>query len=59
MTSFNHLTITGNAYLLAKHLGHRDTTLVVGEHYVSTGPVRSMAGLRFPDLLVAFGWIRA
>ena len=32
VTSPNHLTITGNAYLLAEHLGNRDTTLVVSEH---------------------------
>ena len=59
MTSFNHLTITGNAYLLAEHLGNLDTTLVVGEQCVSAAPVRSIAGLRFPDLMVTFRWIRA
>ena len=32
MTSSKHLTITGNAYLLAEHLGNGDTTLVAGEH---------------------------
>ena len=31
MTSFNHLTITGSAYLLAEHLGNRDTTPVAGK----------------------------
>ena len=30
MTSFNHLTITGNSYLLAERLSNRDTTLVAG-----------------------------
>ena len=55
MTSFNHLTITGNAHYLLEHFGNRDTNLVAGEHYVSGGPVRSMAGLHYPDLLVAFG----
>ena len=55
MSSFNHLNVTGGAYLLAEHLGNPDTTLVAGEHYISTEPVRSMAGLRYPDLLVAFG----
>ena len=28
MTSFNHLTIKGNSYLLAERLSNRDTTLV-------------------------------
>ena len=31
MTSFNHLTITGSAYLLAEHLGNRDATPVAGK----------------------------
>ena len=31
MSSFNHLTITGSAYLLAEHLGNRDTTPVAGK----------------------------
>ena len=54
MTSFNHLTITGSAHYLLEHFGNRDTTLVAGEHYVSREPVRSTAGLHYPDLLVAF-----
>ena len=32
MTSFNHLTITGNAHYLLEHFGNRDITLVAGEH---------------------------
>ena len=55
MTSFNHLTITGSAHYLLEHFGNRETTLVAGEHYVSREPVRSPAGLHYPDLLVAFG----
>ena len=55
MTSFNHLTITGSAHYLLEHFGNRETTLVAGEHYVSREPVRSTAGLHYPDLLVAFG----
>ena len=54
MTSFNHLTITGSAHYLLEHFGNRETTLVAGEHYVSREPVRSTAGLHYPDLLVAF-----
>ena len=55
MTSFDHLTITGSAHALAVHLGNRETTLVAGEHYLALAPTRSLAGVRYPDLLVAFG----
>ena len=55
MTNFNHLTITGSAHYLLEHFGNRETTLVAGEHYVSREPVRSPAGLHYPDLLVALG----
>lgn len=54
MTSFDHLTITGSAYHLSRHLGNPDTTLVGGERYISSEPTRSMAGVKFPDLLIAF-----
>ena len=54
MTSFDHLTVTGSAYLLTKHFDNPGTTLVTGEHYVSPAPTGGMAGLRFPDLLIAF-----
>ena len=33
MTAFDHLTINGNAYLLARHLGNPETTLVAGVRY--------------------------
>ena len=55
MTSFDHLTINGNAHYLALHLGMPDTTLVAGDRYMALAPTRSMAGIRYPDLLVAFG----
>ncbi len=59
MTSFDHLTINGNAYhlrqhLLAQHLGDPETTLVAGDRYMVVRPTRSLAGSRYPDLLVAF-----
>ena len=55
MTSFDHLTINGNAHYLALHLGNPDTTLVAGDRYMALAPTRNMAGIRYPDLLVAFG----
>ena len=54
MTSFDHLTITGNAHYLAIHLGSPETTLVAGDRYLALAPTRSLAGVRYPDLLVAF-----
>ena len=54
MTTFNHLAITGSAYLLIHHLGNPDTTIVAGEHYVALAPTTEMKGLRYPDLLIAF-----
>ena len=55
MTSFNRLSITGTAHALAVRLGNPETTLVAGEHYLAVSPTRSLAGVRYPDLLVAFG----
>ena len=54
MTTFNHLAITGSAYLLIHHLGNPETTIVAGEHYVALAPTTDMKGLRYPDLLIAF-----
>ena len=55
MTNFNKMSYTGNAHYLAGHLGHPETTLVAGEHYLSPEFTRDMTGVRYPDLLVAFG----
>ena len=55
MTAFDHLSINGNAHFLAEHLGNPETTLVAGEHYLSLRFARRLAGVRYPDLLVAFG----
>ncbi len=55
MTSFNQLTPNGTAHHLVQHLGNPDTTLVAGEHYLSLVPTGDMTGVRYPDLLVAFG----
>ena len=56
MTAFDHLTINGNAHHLSQHLGNPETTLVAGDHYLSLRFTRgSLAGVRYPDLLVAFG----
>ena len=54
MTSFDQLAATGNAHYLAVHLGNPETTLVSGDHYLALAPTRSLAGVRYPDMLVAF-----
>ena len=55
MTSFDHLTINGNAHYLARHLGSPETTLVAGDRYLVVRPTRNLAGSRYPDLLVSIG----
>ena len=54
LTSFDHLSRTGNVYHLALHLGNPDTTLVAGEHYLARMYTARLRGVRYPDLLVAF-----
>ena len=54
MTSFDHLTRTGSVHHLVHHLGNLVTTLVAGERYVSLRMTRNMAGVKYPDLLIAF-----
>ena len=54
LSSFNHLSITGSSHFLAMHLGKPETTLVAGEHYLAPFPTREMAGIKFPDLMIAF-----
>ena len=58
MTSFKQLALTGSAHYVAEHLGRPETTIVTGERYIAIIPVRemrrTMRGLRYPDLLVAF-----
>ena len=54
MTSFDHLSANGNAYLLTKHLGNSETTLVAGERFLSPQLTGDLTGLRVPDLLIAF-----
>ena len=55
MTSFDQLTPNGTAHYLGIHLGDPETTLIAGEHYLAVAPTTDMTGVRYPDLLVAFG----
>ncbi len=55
LTNYNQTNITGNSHYLKDFLGHPDTTLVAGEHYLARTRPSDMTGVRYPDLLVAFG----
>ena len=57
MTASQHLSLNGNAYHLAQHLGNPATTIVGAERYITPIPPSghaSMTGMVYPDLLVAF-----
>ena len=54
MANFDHLSATGSAHHLIQHLGNLATTLIASERYLVVRPTRSLAGSRYPDLLVAF-----
>ncbi len=54
LTNFDHLAANGNVHHLVIHFGNPETTLVAGERYLAVAPTRDMAGLRYPDLLIAF-----
>ena len=47
--------ITGNSHYLKDFLDNPETTLVAGEHYLARTRPTDMTGVRYPDLLVAFG----
>ena len=55
MTTFKHLGLNGLAHALTQHLSRRGSVLVGGELFLSPEPTQDMAGLTYPDLVVAFG----
>ena len=54
MNNHLYLNFPGNTHFLSEHLGNKDTTIIVGDTYVSQEPTSSMAGLFEPDLMIAF-----
>jgi len=56
--NFRHLAITGAAYLLSSHLAKRlgsiATTVIDSEVYLCENRPKTMKGVLYPDLLVAF-----
>ena len=53
MTSAKQITETGSFHHLIHHLGSPETTIIGTDHYLVAAPTRSMAGSRYPDLLIA------
>ena len=54
MTSYRQLAATSIIDPLRHYLGDRQTTLVTGEQYLCRVVTQSLAGSRYPDLLIAF-----
>ena len=54
MTSYRQLAATSIIDPLRHYLGGGATTLVTGEQYLCRVVTRSLAGSRYPDLLIAF-----
>ena len=55
MTSFDHLTVSGNVRYLIRHLGNPETTIVAGERFLTRGPGAPATDRMAPDLLIALG----
>ncbi len=55
MTNFHQMAEAGSLHHLKQHLGNPETTLVAGEKYLALTPTGNLVGVRYPDLLVAFG----
>ena len=55
MTSFDHLTVSGNVRYLIRHLGNPETTIVAGERYLTRALGAPPADRMAPDLLIALG----
>ena len=54
MTSYDHISATGNAHYLIDHFGNPETTIVKGERYLQAAPGVHPSERRIPDLLIAF-----
>ena len=48
------LHLPGNSHNLVEHFGNEDTTIIMGDAYISRAPTSSRQGLFHPDLLIAF-----
>ena len=48
------LNLQGNKHHLAEHFGRPESTIIIGDTYISPEPTSSMAGLFEPDMMIAF-----
>ena len=49
-----YLNLLGNKLHLAEHFGRQESTIIIGETYISLEPASSMSGLFEPDMMIAF-----
>lgn len=49
-----YLNLLGNKHHLSEHFGRQESTIIVGDTYISPVPTSSMAGLFEPDMMIAF-----
>ena len=54
MNNYLYLNFQGNPHFLSEHFGRKESTIIVGDTYISLEPTSSMAGLFEPDLMIAF-----
>ena len=54
MTSIKAIHLNGKSHALRLHFADRPNTIIDAEHYISPIPTRHLAGVVYPDLLIAF-----
>ena len=54
MTTYEHISATGNAHYLIDHFGNPETTLVKSDRYLQAARDVHSSERRLPDLLIAF-----
>ena len=55
MTAFDYVNFPGYPAALAEHFGNPESTIIISEIAAALIPTRGYEGVRYPDLLIAFG----
>ena len=55
MTAYDYVNALGYPPSLSEHFGRRDTTIITSEVAAALIPTENYEGVRYPDLLIAFG----
>ena len=55
MTAFDYVNFPGYPAALAEHFGNTESTIIISEIAAALIPTRGYEGVRYPDLLIAFG----